>query len=100
MTPSNLSMFPATCTCRIFFSASKPRYGPPTTPSRFAGPWVTSLRGATVYKLEIAASLSGGGFSNYFQRPSYQQQATPTFLRNLSSRYQSLYQCVRLRDVI
>ncbi len=51
------------------------------------------------YKPEIKASLSGGGFLNYFQRPSYQQQAASTFLRNLGNRYyQGFYMCVCLRD--
>ncbi|KAH9035676.1 subtilisin-like protein [Lactarius hengduanensis] len=35
-------------------------------------PWVTSVGGTTP---EIAASLSGGGFSNYFPRPPYQAEA-------------------------
>jgi len=49
---------------------------------------------------ETAANFSGGGFSNYFERPSYQQQAVSTFLRDLGDKYQGLYKCVRFRDLI
>ena len=31
---------------------------------------------------ETAAALSGGGFSNYFDRPSYQDQAVASYLKN------------------
>ncbi|KAH9059864.1 subtilisin-like protein [Lactarius vividus] len=53
-------------------------------------PWVTSVGGTMDYP-EVAASLSGGGFSNYFSRPAYQDGAVPTYLENLGSRYDGLY---------
>ncbi|KAH9035142.1 subtilisin-like protein [Lactarius deliciosus] len=40
---------------------------------------------------EVAASLSGGGFSAYFPRPPYQNNAVLTFLRNLGSQYNGFY---------
>jgi len=47
---------------------------------------------------EIAASFSGGGFSNYFLRQMYQDYAAATFFQNLGSRYLGLYKCVCCRD--
>ncbi|KAH8987024.1 subtilisin-like protein [Lactarius akahatsu] len=54
-------------------------------------PWVTSVGGTTGYNPEIAASLSGGGFSVLFPRPSYQNNAVPPFLLNLGRQYNGLY---------
>ncbi|KAH9031414.1 subtilisin-like protein [Lactarius deliciosus] len=54
-------------------------------------PWVTSVGGTTGYNPEVAASLSGGGFSVYFPRPSYQHNAVPTFLLNLGGQYNGLF---------
>ncbi|KAH9179029.1 subtilisin-like protein [Lactarius sanguifluus] len=56
-----------------------------------AGPYVTVVGGTTDYEPEVAAVFSGGGFSDYFKRPSYQEEAVTTFLRDLGSRYQGLY---------
>ncbi|KAH9011594.1 subtilisin-like protein [Lactarius pseudohatsudake] len=61
----------------------------PTFPSTC--PWVTSVGATTGYNPEIAASLSGGGFSALFARPSYQNNAVPTFLLNLGGQYNGLY---------
>ncbi|KAH8990961.1 subtilisin-like protein [Lactarius akahatsu] len=61
----------------------------PTFPSTC--PWVTSVGGTTGYNPEVAASLSGGGFSVYFPRPSYQNNAVPTFLQNLGGQYNGFY---------
>ncbi|KAH9167149.1 subtilisin-like protein [Lactarius sanguifluus] len=61
----------------------------PTFPSTC--PWVTSVGGTTGYNPEVAASLSGGGFSVYFPRPPYQNNAVPTFLRTLGGQYNGFY---------
>ncbi|KAH9029486.1 subtilisin-like protein [Lactarius pseudohatsudake] len=61
----------------------------PTFPSTCH--WVTSVGGTTGYDPEIAASFSGGGFSEYFPRPLYQSIAVPTFLQSLGGRYNGLY---------
>ncbi|KAH9057226.1 subtilisin-like protein [Lactarius vividus] len=61
----------------------------PTFPSTC--PWVTSVGGTTGYNPEVAASLSGGGFSVYFPRPPYQNNAVPAFLQNLGGQYNGLY---------
>ncbi|KAH9010430.1 peptidase S8/S53 domain-containing protein [Lactarius pseudohatsudake] len=54
-------------------------------------PYVTAVGGTTSFMPEVAASLSGGGFSEYFLRPEYQQQAVSTFLDNLGQQYSGLY---------
>jgi len=54
--------------------------------SEFPGscPFVTAV-GATVQVApEVAVDFSGGGFSNYFARPSYQDAAVNTWLTNYS----------------
>ncbi|KAH8990975.1 subtilisin-like protein [Lactarius akahatsu] len=61
----------------------------PTFPSTC--PWVTSVGGTTGFNPEVAASLSGGGFSAYFPRPPYQNNAVPTFLQNVGSQYNGFY---------
>ncbi|KAH9167587.1 subtilisin-like protein [Lactarius sanguifluus] len=40
---------------------------------------------------EVAASLSGGGFSIYFLRQTYQADAIYTFLQNLGDKHSGLY---------
>ncbi|KAH9053895.1 peptidase S8/S53 domain-containing protein [Lactarius vividus] len=54
-------------------------------------PFVTTVGGTMSFWPEVAASLSGGGFSEYFPRPWYQQQAVSTFLDNLGQQYSGLY---------
>ncbi|KAH9011948.1 subtilisin-like protein [Lactarius deliciosus] len=61
----------------------------PTFPSTC--PWVTSVGGTTGYNPEVAASISGGGFSAHFPRPSYQNNAVPPFLLNLGGQYSGLF---------
>ncbi|KAI9444490.1 subtilisin-like protein [Lactarius indigo] len=51
---------------------------------------VTSV-GSTRDIPEIGADFSSGGFSNYFERPPYQQDAVPPFLQQLGSQYAGLY---------
>ncbi|KAG2128979.1 peptidase S8/S53 domain-containing protein [Suillus clintonianus] len=54
-------------------------------------PFVTAV-GGTVNIPEIAASFSGGGFSNYFGRPSYQDDAVSAYLATLTpGSYKGLY---------
>jgi len=49
---------------------------------------VTSVGGTTDLDPEVAVAFSGGGFSNHFPRPIYQNGAVPTFL---GSKYEGLY---------
>ncbi|KAF9576660.1 hypothetical protein EC968_007008 [Mortierella alpina] len=50
-------------------------------------PWVTSVGGTTGTSPEVAASSSGGGFSQHFERPDWQNPAVTTFLENLGGQY-------------
>ncbi|KAF9576761.1 hypothetical protein BGW38_008112, partial [Lunasporangiospora selenospora] len=43
--------------------------------------------GATQDVPESGAGLSGGGFSNYFERPSYQQDAVEKYLTSIGDMY-------------
>ena len=61
-----------------------------------AGPFVTAVGGTRGVSPEVAASLSGGGFSNYFSLPSYQTTTVSSYLANLGSQYAGLFKCVRL----
>ncbi|KAH8983893.1 subtilisin-like protein [Lactarius hatsudake] len=54
-------------------------------------PYVTAVGGTTNYEPEIAVRFSGGGFSDYFRRPPYQEEAVSTFLQNLGNQHQGLY---------
>ncbi|KAH8994287.1 subtilisin-like protein [Lactarius akahatsu] len=54
-------------------------------------PYLTSVGGTTRDSPEVAASLSGGGFSNYFERPPYQADAVPPFLQTLGDKYRGYY---------
>ncbi|KAH8982702.1 subtilisin-like protein [Lactarius akahatsu] len=54
-------------------------------------PYITVVGGTTDYEPEVAADLSGGGFSDYFKRPRYQEEAVTTFFQDLGNRYEGLY---------
>ncbi|KAF8258951.1 peptidase S8/S53 domain-containing protein [Lactarius quietus] len=56
-------------------------------------PWVTSVGGTTnrEFRAEVAAPISGGGFSSLFPRPDYQEAAVKTFLENMGSQYNGYY---------
>ncbi|KAH9005635.1 subtilisin-like protein [Lactarius hatsudake] len=58
-------------------------------------PYVTVVGGTMDYEPEVAgvfpSGFSGGGFSDYFKRPTYQEEAVSTFLHDLGNRYQGFY---------
>ncbi|KAH8980588.1 subtilisin-like protein [Lactarius hatsudake] len=54
-------------------------------------PYLTAVGGTTDYDPEVAAPLSGGGFSDYFQRPVYQDAAVSAFLEHQGTQYAGLY---------
>jgi tripeptidyl-peptidase-1 len=54
-------------------------------------PFITAVGGTTRYLPEVAADFSGGGFSDHFQRPDYQQQVASTFLKGLGNLYQGQF---------
>ncbi|CAE6466677.1 unnamed protein product, partial [Rhizoctonia solani] len=53
-------------------------------------PYVTSV-GGTHYVPEVAVDFSGGGFSEYFERPTYQAIDVPLYLKKLGGAYSGLY---------
>ncbi|KAF8262587.1 subtilisin-like protein [Lactarius quietus] len=59
-------------------------------------PWVTAVGGTTGFQPEWGWDFSGGGFSDYFERPIYQQRAVATFFQDLGTQYQGLYKRVHL----
>ncbi len=79
----------------------------PTFPS--SCPYVTSVGGTTLMmpavlrdgggggphwqqqKEEVGVELSSGGFSEYFDVPSYQERATSGYFEKLGERYKGLY---------
>ncbi|KAG0085612.1 hypothetical protein BGZ93_000543 [Podila epicladia] len=56
----------------------------PTFPA--SCPFVTTVGATSGVAPEVAASFSGGGFSRYFDRPSYQNQAVSAYLAKLGNR--------------
>ena len=90
--------FPASCMCDVSSPFAMRYTSVGTSRLRhcygFAGPWLTSVGGTTSAHPEVAAFLSGGGFSNYFPIPLYQSVAVPDFLRNIRSQYRGLYKFV------
>ncbi|KAJ7508833.1 peptidase S8/S53 domain-containing protein, partial [Mycena galericulata] len=54
-------------------------------------PFVTSVGGTARVNPEVAVSFSGGGFSRYFARPSYQTTAVSAFLVRLGTQYSGFY---------
>ncbi|KAJ7731960.1 peptidase S8/S53 domain-containing protein [Mycena olivaceomarginata] len=56
-------------------------------------PYVMAV-GGTMSIPEVAASFSGGGFSDYFPRPAYQDKSVNTYLGKLHhGTYDSLFNC-------
>ncbi|KAJ7466252.1 family S53 protease-like protein [Mycena galericulata] len=54
-------------------------------------PFITSVGGSTGLPPQVAASLSGGGFSNYFPTPAYQAADVAAYLASIGSEYSGLY---------
>ena len=52
---------------------------------------MTAIGGTVKVNPEVAVDFSGGGFSNYFARPSYQGTAVPTFLNRLGTTNAGLF---------
>ncbi|KAJ7762851.1 family S53 protease [Mycena maculata] len=61
----------------------------PTTPG--GCPFVTSVGGSTGLPPQVAASLSGGGFSNYFPTPSFQGADVSAYIASIGGEYSGLY---------
>ncbi|KAF8266668.1 peptidase S8/S53 domain-containing protein [Lactarius quietus] len=54
-------------------------------------PYVTAVGGTTGFEPGSAVTFSGGGFSNYFERPSFQSAVVRGYLEQLGERNQGLY---------
>ncbi|KAH9020548.1 subtilisin-like protein [Lactarius deliciosus] len=54
-------------------------------------PYLTAVGGTTDYDPEVAAPISGGGFSDHFPRPAYQDVAVSAFLERQGTQYAGLY---------
>ncbi|KAH9987763.1 subtilisin-like protein [Russula compacta] len=54
-------------------------------------PFVTAVGGTTRVNPEVAANFSGGGFSNYFKRPQYQDGAVSAYLEKIGSKNKGYY---------
>ena len=54
-------------------------------------PFVTAVGGTYRVQPERAVAFSGGGFSDLFPRPSYQDAAVSQYLGVLGNRWQGLY---------
>ncbi|KIK67660.1 hypothetical protein GYMLUDRAFT_1013347 [Collybiopsis luxurians FD-317 M1] len=62
-------------------------------------PFVTGV-GGTIHVPEVAVFFSGGGFSNYFPRPSYQDAAVNKFLAKFpNGKYEGLFNRLAIPDV-
>ena len=61
----------------------------PTFPA--SCPFVTAVGGTQDIQPEMAADFSGGGFSDLFCRPSYQDKAVGQYLERLGDRWDGLY---------
>ena len=71
------------------------------SPGHFAGPWVTSV-GGTYNFPEVASELSGGGFSESFERPEYQRNAVGAYLIDFQMEPDSnfnYFKCAYCRDL-
>ncbi|KAJ7228219.1 tripeptidyl peptidase A [Mycena pura] len=66
---------------------------------RVSCPYVTSV-GGTMSIPEVSANFSGGGFSDYFPRPKYQDKAVSGYLNQLQGKpYDGLYNRCGIPDV-
>ncbi|KAJ7685962.1 family S53 protease [Mycena rosella] len=71
--------------------------GQPTTCTTFVPtapgdcPFITSVGGSTGLPPQVAASLSGGGFSNFFPTPTYQAGDVAAYIASIGDQYSGLY---------
>jgi hypothetical protein len=63
-------------------------------------PFVTAVGGTTRVNPEVAVSFSGGGFSRYFSRPSYQSTAVANYITKIGSTNSGLYKCVKFNNFL
>ncbi|KAJ3895532.1 peptidase S8/S53 domain-containing protein [Lentinula edodes] len=56
-----------------------------------ACPYVTAVGSVTGISPEVASNFSGGGFSDYFSRPSYQDAVVSSYFSSIGSANEGLY---------
>ena len=69
---------------------------------RFVGAYVTSVGGTVKARPELAANLSGGGFSIVMGSESYQEDENEDYLERWAPNnrgYHGFYKCARYRDL-
>ncbi|KAJ7624611.1 family S53 protease [Roridomyces roridus] len=54
-------------------------------------PFITAVGGSTGLPPQVAASFSGGGFSNYFPKPRFQLDDVASYVTSLGQQYSGLY---------
>ena len=54
-------------------------------------PYVTSVGGTESNSPEVAASLSGGGFSEYWSRPNWQDKTIDKYLKKYGNEWKGYY---------
>ncbi|KAJ7129883.1 family S53 protease [Mycena crocata] len=54
-------------------------------------PFITSVGGSTGLPPQVAASLSGGGFSNFFPTPYYQADDVASYISSIGDQYSGLF---------
>ena len=85
-----------------FQTPEKREYKSLTRLPYFVGGYVTSVGGTVKALPELAANLSGGGFSIHIGNEPYQTPAIQSYLAEWDSdreRYQGSYECAHYRDL-
>ncbi|PLB44831.1 tripeptidyl aminopeptidase [Aspergillus steynii IBT 23096] len=62
---------------------------PPQFPA--ACPWVTAVGATTKTNPERAVFFSSGGFSDYWERPEWQEEAVDSYLETIGDKFKGLY---------
>ena len=85
-----------------FQTSEKREYKSLTSLPRFVGGYVTSVGGTVKARPELAANLSGGGFSIHMRSELYQETENKDYLKGWApnnERYESFYMCARYPDL-
>ena len=70
-----------------------------TRPPWFASPYIAGVGGTIKTLPELAANLSGGGFSVYMERENFQNTAAEHYLAQYPALYEDLCECARCLDL-
>ena len=93
-------IFPGSCMCDIISLPTSSTHSQAKVADHiFAGPWITTVGGTKDVLPEIGLVISGGGFSNIFPQPDYQNVSVPAFIKSLGTKNKGLYKFVFHRDL-